>query len=261
MPEHGRAWLKSRAILLPLIILAALVVPEPDGRPPSEPVDLARLEVPQTAPLPRRRIPFLSADPDSPHPFRPLLGSNPERICDRLDEAGFPNLGWRGAEIAGVWECMARLDVMAVEADAAEAAPGTGTAVQNSLFYLLRGHSGNRITYARLKLNLLDPTSEAETLANARRFMELFAGMAGFYLPPQVLEAIVTKQPVRVITEDVDFRLRPEFDDPARLNLSIEFGPTFFAFYLRPSPVRQNGVGTAREPVTNAKQPRLAPAN
>lgn len=252
--------MKARVILVPAIVLAALTVPDPHGRPPSEPVDLARLVAlpPEPAAPPKpRRVPFLSAAVDSPHPFRPLLGNNPERVCDRLDEAGFANLGWRGAEIAGVWECMARLDATTAEA---EAAPAPETTARNSLFYLLRGRSGQRISYARLKLNLLDPTDEAETLDSARRFLELFAGSAGFYLPPQVLEAIAAKQPVRVVTEQVDFKLKPEFDDPARLNLSIEFGPTLYAFYLRqPAAPEPGATAKASDVDTSAKQPRLRP--
>ncbi len=257
--------MRPRAILVPLFVLAALTVPDPHGRPPSEPVDLARLAAPPPEPVappkPKsKRVPFLSTSVDSPYPFQPLLGSNPERICDRLDEAGFANLGWRGAEIAGVWECMAQLDVAVGQADAPEIASGTDASARNSLFYLLRGRSGQRISYARLKLNLLDPAGEAETLASARSFMELFAASAGFYLPPQVLEAIAAKRPLRVVTEDVDFRLKPEFEDPARLNLSIEFGPTLYAFYLRPRVAANPGVAARAQNLDiNAKQPRLRP--
>lgn len=254
--------MKSRVILLPVIVLAALTVPDPHGRPPPEPVDIARLVAPHepVAPPKPKRVPFLSAAVDSPHPFRPLLGNNPERVCDRLDEAGFPNLGWRGAEIASVWECMARLDATTAEAGATEPAPAPETTARNSLFYLLRGRSGQRISYARLKLNLLDPAGEAETLASARRLLELFAASAGFYLPPQVLEGIAAKQPVRVVTEQVDFTLKPEFNDPARLNLSIEFGPTLYAFHLRqPAKPEPDATAKASDADTSAKQPRLRP--
>jgi hypothetical protein len=227
---RGKA--RWRTVLLPAALAVVLVVPALNRHPVPEPAlpPAAIVEAKKIEP-PRRRPGFLSTVAGSPYPFRSAIGVNPEQVCDRLDEAGFANSGWRGAEVAGVWECMALLQ--------APADGGAGEVLetpQNSLFYLLRGRASRRINYARMKINLLDPAGEAKTLADAVRFMELFAAAAGFDLPADLRDAILEKTPATVVTRDVNFKLKPEFDDPARFNLSIEFGPTLYSFYRTPAP-------------------------
>ena len=105
----------------------------------------------------------------------------------------------------------------------------------NSIFYLLRGTGSRRIKYARLKINVPDPDTSAQTLIQAQEFMRTFARTAGFDAPPDLLDAIARRSAATIILRDVSFKLKPEFDDPDRLNLSIEFGPTLNAFYRRPA--------------------------
>ncbi|MBS3649506.1 hypothetical protein KEU06_12895 [Pseudaminobacter sp. 19-2017] len=232
--------MKPRRIILPVVALAALTVPYPA---PPQP-DLASLPKDQLQsarpPRPEDKPGFLSFAFDSPHPFVPVIGSDPERICDRLDEAGFANFGWRGAEISGIWECMARLEEAPVdisqddeaEPDAGEGLDAAGPpAKENSLFYLLRGTSRQRLAYARMKLNLLEPQNEDELLGRAREFLEVLADAARFRLPQEIAAAVLAKQPVTVWTAEATFKLKPEFDDPRRFNLSIEFGPALRAFH------------------------------
>ncbi len=221
--------MKARGIFVVAVAIAALVVPEQSGYRDTQ--DLPAIAVKSDTATTngvteqqRRQQGFRSLHVDAPYPFKSVVGSNPERICDRLDEAGFTNLGWRGSEVVGVWECLAQMD----EAKAAEKAN------DNSLFYLLRGRESRRINYARLKINVPDPATSAQTLAQAQNFMRTFGRAAGFDVPRDLLDAIAQRAPANVIQRDVNFKLKPEFDDPDRLNLSIEFGPTLDAFYHMP---------------------------
>jgi hypothetical protein len=218
----------ARGILAALVAGTALLVPQPNQTDSDAALPLMAKVAAQAPDTPtaskRERKGFLSPNIDSPHPFKPVMGSHPERICDRLDEAGFANLDWRGSEVAGVWECMARVD------EEGEA----GSVDRNSLFYLLRGEASRRITYARLKINVPDVETSAETLGRAQEFMRVFAGAANFALPPDLLDAIAAREPTNIVLEGITFRLKPEFEDPDRLNLSIEFGPALYAFHRLP---------------------------
>ncbi|MFI0843538.1 DUF6030 family protein [Mesorhizobium sp. IMUNJ 23232] len=228
---------RMRAILLPLMGLALVLpvvamvsmMPESAPRPePALPVEiLADQPVTVTkailaTPEPTRFRPgFLSSNVDSPHPFRPLIGKDPERICENLDGAGFANLGWKPAEVAGTgWECMARTD----EADIVDTS-------SNSLFYMLRGRGGQRIGNARLKINLPDPANGASMLDQAQEFVRFFSEQVGLAAPPEILRAIRDTQPARVVLRDATYTLKREFGDPPRYNLSIEFGPSPYSFY------------------------------
>ncbi len=217
--------MRARGIAVAAVLAVALVLPEQTAY---------RTRVPEIAALraaTQRQGPkpgFLSFRADASYPFRPGIGTNPERVCDRLDEAGFSNMGWRASEVLGVWECMAVVD----EATAAEKAN------DNSIFYLLRGTGSRRIKYARLKINVPDPDASAQTLLQAQEFMRTFAGAADFDAPPDLLDAIGRRSAATIILRDVSFKLKPEFDDPDRLNLSIEFGPTLNAFYRRPNTIK-----------------------
>lgn len=229
--------MKRRAILLSAVLAGVVLVvpvqdrhPEPE-QPPQQAVPAAAKAEPQ-----RPRPGFLSAHLDASYRFMPVVGGNPERICDKLDEAGFANSGWRGAQIAGVWECMALLEGEEIEQAASPA---------DSMFYLLRGRAGRRINYARMKINLLDPATQAATLADAARFLEVFSATAGFDLPADLPAAILSKTPASIVTRDVNFKLKPEFDDPDRFNLSIEFGPTLYSFYRTPAPATSRVTGNA----------------
>lgn len=239
--------MKARRIILPIVAAAAVAVTYP-APPEPDLASLPRGQLQSAIPHPQPKVKpgFLSSAADSPHPFVPLIGSDPEKICDRLDEAGFANFGWRGAAISGIWECMAKLEEVAADMlDVPEPAEGaaegpdaetvpelnTAAAPENSMFYLLRGTSRQRLTYARMKLNLLDPENEDEMLGRASEFLEVLADAAGFRLPPEVTAAMLARRPVTVLTGAATFRLKPEFDDPRRFNLSIEFGPALYAFH------------------------------
>jgi hypothetical protein len=232
---------KARAILLPLMAVSlvlpvvALVsmVPETTPRPEparTEPVqNLTLSDQPVTVtkaipaePEPTRFRPgFLSLRADSPHPFRPLIGKDPGRICENLDGAGFANLGWKPAEVAGTgWECMARTD----EADIVDIA-------SNSLFYMLRGRGGQRIGNARLKINLPEPENGAPLLDQAQEFVRFLSQQVGLDAPPEILRAIQSTQPAKVVLHDATYVLKREFGDLPRYNLSIEFGPSPYSFY------------------------------
>lgn len=232
---------KARAILLPLmglslvLPLVALVsmVPETTPRPepaqsvPGQAATLSDQPVTVTKAIPagpeskRFRPGFLSLRADNPHPFRPLIGKDPERICENLDGAGFANLGWKPAEVTGTgWECMARTD----EADIVDTS-------SNSLFYMLRGRGGQRIGNARLKINLPDPANGASMLDQAQEFVRFFSDQVGLAAPPEILRAIRDNQPARVVLRDATYTLKREFGDPPRYNLSIEFGPSPYSLY------------------------------
>ncbi|MDQ6434976.1 DUF6030 family protein [Mesorhizobium sp. LHD-90] len=251
---------KARAILLPLMGLSlvlpvvALVSMMPEAAPRQDPVQtvITLSDQPVTvtkaipaAPGPARFRPgFLSFRADNPHPFRPLIGWDPERICDSLDGAGFANLGWKGAEVAGTgWECMARTD----EADIVDT-------MSNSLFYMLRGRGGQRIGNARLKINLPDPANGTPILEQAQEFVRFFSEQVGLSAPTAILRAIRDTQPAKVVLRDATYTLKREFGDIARFNLSIDFGPSPYSFYqtadldLAPAPIDAGG---------DAKGPRL----
>jgi hypothetical protein len=216
----------ARGILTALVAGVALVVPQPNRQADSDFALPLMTKVAAQAPAASvsKRLGFLSPTTDSPSPFKLLMGSFPERICDRLDEAGFANLDWRSAEVAGVWECMAQVDEEVEDSEAD----------RNSLFYLLRGESSRRISYARLKINVPDAETSHDTIARAQEFMRVLAKAANFSLPPDLLDAIAARAPASIVLEGISFRLKPEFEDPDRLNLSIEFGPAFYAFHRLP---------------------------
>ncbi|HET9584475.1 MAG TPA: DUF6030 family protein [Bradyrhizobium sp.] len=213
-----------------------LVVPVQDRHPPPEQQSVLPLPAKSDAHRPLRPG-FLSARLDSPQAFLPVVGDEPERICDELDEAGFANSGWRGAEIAGIWECMSLFE--AIDS-------GRNPTPANTVFYLLRGRASGRVNYARMKVNLPDAAEEAETLARAARFMEALSVSAGFDLPTDLQAAILAKAPISIVTRDVSFKLRPEFNDAARFNLSMEFGPSAYAFHRRP----ESGTARVKETAT-----------
>ncbi|MEQ1953394.1 DUF6030 family protein [Mesorhizobium yinganensis] len=261
---------RTRAILLPLMGLAlvlpilAMVSMMPDSAPrpePSRPVEvLADQPVTVTKailarPEPARFRPgFLSARADSPHPFQPLIGKEPEHICENLDNAGFANLGWKPAEVAGTgWACIARTD----EADIVDTS-------SNSLFYMLRGRGGQRIGNARLKINLPDPGNSAPLLEQAQEFVRFFSEQVGLAAPPEILRGIHDKEPARVVLHDATYTLKREFGDITRFNLSIEFGPSSYSFYqieslgLSPDAVADSSVTAAGG---DAKGPRLRQAD
>jgi len=216
--------------------------PQVTAAPQLDPQAVTAVPEPQPEPAPVAPG-FRSAALDSPHAFLPLVGADPQRVCDALDKAGFANAGWTRAEIGGAWECMA------------ETAEGEAPAA-NSLFYMLRGGKGGRIGYGRMKINLLDPAGEAGTLADAVRFMDVLSASAGFDLPADLRNAVLTKTPANVVTEDAHFKWKSEFNDTTRFNLSIEFGPTLYAFHRTPkSDLGQ--VGAALERSVGAKQGRL----
>ena len=106
------------SLVLPVVALVSMM---PEAAPRQDPVrtvitlsdqPVTVTKAIQAEPGPTRFRPgFLSFRADSPHPFRPLIGWDPERICDSLDGAGFANLGWQPAEVAGTgFVCMARTD-------------------------------------------------------------------------------------------------------------------------------------------------------
>lgn len=252
---------RTRAILLPLMGLslvlpvAALVsmMPETGPRPEpaqtelsqtltlsDEPVTVTRAVVAEPEPA-RLRPGFLVFRADSPYPFRPLIGTEPERICDSLDAAGFANLGWEPAEVAGTgWACMARTDEVDIV-----------NTVSNSLFYMLRGRGGQRIGNARLKINLPDAENARPFLEQAQEFVRVFSEQVGLVAPPDILRAIGDTQPARVVMHDATYTFKREFGDTPRFNLSIEFGPTPYSFYritelgIPPSPVGESGTPAA----------------
>ena len=261
---------KARAILLPLMAVSlvlpvvALVsmVPESTPRPepartePTQAITLSDQPVTVTKAIPaepqskRFRPGFLSLSADSPHPFRPPIGKDPERICDSLDKAGFANLGWKTAEVAGTgWECMARTD----EADIVDT-------TSNSLFYMLRGRGGQRIGNARLKINLPDPENGKLMLEQAQEFVRFFSQQIGLSAPPEILRAIKETEPARVVLHDATYTLKREFGDPPRYNLSIEFGPSPYAFYQTADLGFSGEAGIITPPATaggTEKGPRL----
>jgi hypothetical protein len=262
---------KARVILLPLMALSfvlpvvALVSmmpetttrPEPARTEPAQAITLTDQPVTITTAIPAKPEParfrpgFLSFRADSPYPFRPLIGKDPERICDSLDGAGFANLGWKAAEVTGTgWECMARTD----EADIVD----TGS---NSLFYMLRGRGGQRIATARLKINLPDPDNGKPLLEQAQEFVRFFSDQVGLSAPPEILRAIRDTQPARVILHDATYTLKREFGDIPRYNLSIEFGPTLYAFYETADLGGPADAAAAPAPTGVDKGPRLRKAD
>jgi hypothetical protein len=235
------AALSIKATVLDRLPSARSVSAEPHLMAPSVPAP-PRPE-PETKPEP---LPpgFRSAALDSPYPFEPFVGADPQRVCDALDKAGFANSGWTRAEIGGAWECMAAL------AEDDTAAPA------NSVFYMLRGSKSGHIGYGRMKINLLDPASEAKTLADAVRFMDVLSAAAGFGVPTDLLAAIQAKTPANIVTEQAHFRLKAEFNDTTRFNLSIELGPTLYAFYRTPE-AGKDRVDAALEHLPRDKQGRV----
>jgi hypothetical protein len=257
--------LMGLSLVLPVVALVSMMPetaprPEPARIEPEQVVTLSDQPVTVTKAIPAEpesahfRPGFLSPRADSPHPFRPLIGKDPERICDSLDKAGFANLGWKAAEVAGTgWECMARTD----EADIVD----TGS---NSLFYMLRGRGGQRIGNARLKINFPDPDNGKPLLEQAQEFVRFFSEQVGLPVPPEILEAIRDTQPARVVLHDATYTLKREFGDPPRYNLSIEFGPSPYSFYQTADLGLSGEAGMTAPPATAAaatggteKGPRL----
>ncbi len=162
---------------------------------------------------------FLWRRMDDPQPFAQPLGRDPEKICDRLDEAGFGNLGWRQAEYGATdWECVVISNVLTSGADS------------NSLFYQLRGKTRLRLSFARVKINVPQAGDRMRTAAKASQFVEVFAKSVGMEASEQARRSIEALQPGRFLTDAATYTLKQEATDQQRFNLSIEMGRPLRAF-------------------------------
>lgn len=168
-----------------------------------------------------RRSKFLSLRADAPQPFLQNPGRDPERVCDKLDENGFPNLGWKASALGPWGECIA------TTAERTE-----GEAEPNSLFYVLRGRSG--IDQARLKINLPQHDSAAATIQRAEEFLDVLSAALRIDIPAPVRAGLRNAQPGDFATERVFFSLSREFGIVPRYNLSIDFRPNPRRFYWVP---------------------------
>lgn len=169
-----------------------------------------------------RRSKFLSPRADASYPFVRNPGRDPERVCDELDEKGFPNLGWRTSDFGPWGECMATTEER-VE----------GEAEPNSLFYMLRGRSG--IDQARLKINLPQSDTAPATIQRAEEFLDALSAALRIDIPAPVRAGLRDAQPGDFATERVFFSLSREFGFVPRYNLSIDFRPNPRRFYWVPS--------------------------
>ncbi len=196
---------------------------------------------------------FLSPRSDAAYPFTHNPGRDAERVCDRLDEQGFANLGWKSSAFGTGGECMA----VVAERDEGEPEP-------NSLFYLLRGRAG--IDHARLKINLPEIATAPETIQRAGAFLDALAQALGIDIPEPVRRGVRTLQPGDFATERVFFSLSREYGLTPRYNLTIDFRPNPRRLYWVPSLGVIQGAApslpietSARAPITTNKSPRITP--
>lgn len=240
MTAMVRTWFCVAATLLFMSpsIVSAQQAPKPPQSPGTARPAAGDLRVPSRFLVPAR---------DDPHPFKTLPGSNPQSICDKLDEAGFSNLGWREAQVAGLgWECIATQNPVP-EGDA------TATAAQNEIFYVLRGRSRQRISSARLKINAPQQQGRAELFARAAKLVDSFARTAGVEASPGILDAVRMAVPFEHSTSDATFTMKREFGDEVRFNLSIDFGVPKNAFRNAHGSAPPAGTATAPAQTSRAQ--------
>jgi hypothetical protein len=196
---------------------------------------------------------FLSPRSDASYPFTHNPGRDAERVCDRLDEQGFPNLGWKTSAFGTGGECMALV-----------AERGEGEPEPNSLFYLMRGRTG--IDHVRLKINLPQTETAPATIESAGYFLDALSAALGIDVPEQVRTGVRNLQPSDFATETAYFSLSREYGLTPRYNLTLDFRPNPRRLYWVPSLGIIQGLppsvpveATARAPLTTSKSPRISP--
>lgn len=134
-------------------------------------------------------------------------------LCALLPKAGLTGAHMMANPFdSGSWTCDSDVVAFGKAADDGEA---------SSLFASLRGVTGDKIDFIRLKLNLVDPATAVAARQGFVKALATIGDRLGWPTPPPVLDAIDAMANLRLQSFGTDYEVHREWGDPPRINVVI----------------------------------------
>ncbi|MFP5077545.1 DUF6030 family protein [Rhizobium sp. YIM 134829] len=160
-----------------------------------------------TVPAPHR----LFANFDAPdQTFLRAIRSDPQALCDRLKDTGFPEIAWtKSAAGGGSWECSSMLPI---------GKPADEGRVQSSVFVSVKGATEKEVGSFRVKLNIERPEDREQVAETGAKAAGVFLSQVQWSGDGTVTERVRTLQDFDLKDFGSRIQLRKEFGDVPRYN-------------------------------------------